>query len=113
MIEKNENLGGIVENQNGNGVGDLEVEGATVGRRRPGRAPGRQKFHRPSPISRLLRPAEVAEILQVHQSGVYRMARRGVITSVVLPPKTLRFRQSDIEAFIGRCATKSRRQAIP
>lgn len=104
---------------NGRDMGDIGLAGDALTApaqqktaRRPGRAPRRQSLHHPSPVQRLLRPAEVAEILQVHQSNVYRMARRGVLTSVVLPPKTLRFRQSDIESFIRECATKPKRQVI-
>ncbi len=61
-------------------------------------------------IARLLRPRDVAEILQVHPSTVYRLARRGAMKCVTIPPKTLRFQASDIEAFIKRCRDGHRRK---
>ncbi len=69
--------------------------------------------NRPLPLARLLRPRDVAEILQVHPSTVYRLARRGAIKCVTIPPKTLRFEASDIEEFIKRCRNSKRPTGSP
>lgn len=63
----------------------------------------RKNGRRSTPIPRLLRPAEVAEILQVHRSSVYRLHRRGLLPAVTIPPDTVRFRVEDLERFINRC----------
>ena len=55
------------------------------------------------PIPRLLRPEEVAEILGVHRSTVHRLAARGQLPCVRIPPRTLRFIPDQVNAFINRC----------
>ena len=55
------------------------------------------------PIQRLLCPQEVAEILQIHLSSVYRLAHRGDLPSIVIPPRTLRFSLDELQAFMVRC----------
>ena len=55
------------------------------------------------PISRLLRPEEVAEILGVHRSTVHRLAARGQLPCVRIPPRTLRFIPDQVSTFINRC----------
>ncbi len=55
------------------------------------------------PIPHLLRPEEVAEILGVHRSTVHRLAARGQLPCVRIPPRTLRFLPDQVSTFINRC----------
>lgn len=65
---------------------------------------GRSKDGKMSPpVQRLLRPQEVAEILQIHPSSVYRLAHRGELPSIVIPPRTLRFSLDELQTFMMRC----------
>ena len=77
------------------------------------REPREKDDRRLLPIPRLLRPSEVAKILSLHPSSIYRLARRGVLPSVLIPPDSVRFRPQDVEHFIGRCRRPSRRGVRP
>ncbi len=50
---------------------------------------------------RLLKPKEVADILQVSRSMVYRMMQRGEIASIQID-KAVRVQRGDLETFINK-----------
>lgn len=52
--------------------------------------------------SPMITAADVARTLLITEAGVYTMARRGTLPIPVLKfGRTVRFRRSDLEAFIG------------
>ena len=53
-------------------------------------------------MDRLLRRDEVAELLAVSESTVYRLGVTGELREVRVTPQNVRYRPEDIEAFIRR-----------
>jgi len=53
-------------------------------------------------IERMYKAPEVASILGVSKSAVYRMMKTGEITCFKMGPGTLRIRQRDLDAFINK-----------
>ncbi len=53
-------------------------------------------------MEELLTAEEVAKILKVSNSAVFKWAKRGIIPSYRIHEKCLRFKKQDIEAFIER-----------
>jgi excisionase family DNA binding protein len=56
----------------------------------------------------LLTAREVAELLGVHAETVLRWARRGQLPAIRLPSGQIRFREDEIEAWLGERATPRR-----
>ena len=54
---------------------------------------------------RLLKPAEVAEILSISKALVYRLIQQGLIQAVRIN-HAVRVKRSDLYAFIERCRTE-------
>lgn len=54
--------------------------------------------------SRLLRPEEVAELLNISKSLAYRLLQQGQIPAVRFN-RTVRVRKADLEAFLKRSST--------
>jgi len=50
-------------------------------------------------LERLLRPREVAEVLQLSQMQIYRLARQGQLPCVVVG-KSVRFKAAELSLFI-------------
>ena len=46
--------------------------------------------------------AEVAELLRLHQTTIYRMVSKGEIPFVRIGPTTLRFIRKEIEEWVGQ-----------
>ncbi len=55
-------------------------------------------------MTQLLTAMEVEKLLAYPQGRAARLARAGLLPSIVLPDGELRFRQADIEALINRTA---------
>jgi len=53
-------------------------------------------------MEELFTAEEVAKILKVSPSAIFKWAKRGIITSYRIHEKSLRFKKPDIEAFIER-----------
>ena len=53
-------------------------------------------------MEELLTAEEVAKILKVSPSAVFKWAKRGIVPSYWINEKCLRFRSSEIETFIER-----------
>ena len=57
----------------------------------------------PATFGRLLKPSQVAQVLQQPRSSVYALIRSGQLTAINIAPgkgKVLRVRERDLEAFI-------------
>lgn len=54
--------------------------------------------------SRLMRAAEVADVLGVSPWTVYAYARDGRLPSRELGPRCVRFAREDVESFVQACA---------
>ena len=57
-------------------------------------------------VSRLLRPDDVARRLNISKSLAYRLLEQGQIPTVRFN-RTVRVRQADLEAFVGRCISSN------
>ena len=53
-------------------------------------------------IEKLLTTAQVAELLQISKSTVHSYQKMGLLKPIRITPKTVRFKQSDIEELIER-----------
>lgn len=53
-------------------------------------------------LEELLTPQEVAGILKVSQSAVFKWAKKGVLPSYRIHEKCLRFKKEDIAAFVEK-----------
>ncbi len=52
---------------------------------------------------KLLKAGEVAKMLEISLSLVYRLMRTGEIPAIRMSSHTVRVRASDLEAYIDRC----------
>ncbi len=52
----------------------------------------------------LLKPSEVAAILNIHRATLASWVDRGLIDAVVLPSGVHRFRRSDVDRILGGAA---------
>jgi len=53
-------------------------------------------------MEQLLTAEEVAKILKVSPSAIFKWAKRGIIPSYRIHEKCLRFKKPDIEAFVEK-----------
>ena len=53
-------------------------------------------------VEELLRAEEVARILKVSPSAVFKWAKKGIIPSYRIHEKCLRFKKPDVESFVER-----------
>ena len=58
--------------------------------------------------NRLMKPKEVAELLGIGESSVYRLAERGTLPTVKIPgTKMVRFRRERVEELVRRWERKN------
>ncbi len=63
--------------------------------------------------TRLMKPQEVAELLGIGVSSVYRLAERGTLPTVKIPgTKVVRFRRERVEEFVRRWEHKNDRRKL-
>ena len=53
-------------------------------------------------MTKLLRGAEVAEMLSISKTHVFRLAAEGTLPAIQINQKTVRFSPDDVAAFIER-----------
>lgn len=57
-------------------------------------------------LAPLMRADEVAQALNVSVRAIYRWAESGQLTSIRLSDRSVRFRVTDVEAFVAAGATR-------
>lgn len=59
-------------------------------------------IHAPAPVSRIIRPAQVARLLGISRATLYRWEASGRLAPrIILGPNTSGWREEDLAAFIA------------